>query len=952
MKKLRLSSLLFLLACLLAGDSYAQLVYPRYTAANRPGGLDWQELNTPHFRLIFPNGEDSSAYAAGRILEQQYPGSQKLSGGSLSRFPVILKNYSDRANGFVTPMNFRMEFDLAPFKAKGINPASGNWLEAVLPHELVHASQGNVNKFLSLPGLARILSPDLARVVNFYPPAGVHEGLAVYQESHAVLDGGGRGNLGFFNNQFNANLNSDHPWNMGQTLLSSSRTIPYDRHYISGYTFTNWLQDTYGEDASLNAIRFHYSYFFFGYGLALKHVTGKWPAELYDEYNEAMNADESQRLSLISDRTESAQKLHPTSFRGTQMRKPVWIDDHTILYYGTFYNARPGFYTYDLNTNKTRLLSETIAVSDYNYQLLDDHTLLYSTYTPGILYGSSFKADLVTLDLRSGKTHKLTHKKRVYSPADIGSATLALQTNGSSANIVTISSGVVTDTLKEFTRNIPVALVASLYDPNRLAVLINRRGAQALWITSLQNLSSDLDSSPTIAFKTGSVYDPQWHPSEDKLLFSMDEPSGMNVYEYDLDSHSVIQITDSKYNAFEASYSPDGSQIAYVVQNDNEKILTTLDRQDFLNTPVQSASLYTDAEFETRQQIPVVGSKISVSDWTVGKYRAFPGWLKPRGVFPVFRKGDGTSTIQWGMAMFSTDPLQSQAYYGEITGINNRLYFDIDYNLETFTPGLGLSLSTSPVFGYYQNQSSTRIDDELEISTSQSFILRQDTRLTYLSFRPSFTINRFRYYTLQNEPISDHFKRQYASLFTQFVANILTLPRDVQPSSGIGTFALLEKDVSSDYPNKRAVAYGGVFGYLSPLRRFNQSLRLDLHFLSQTSGSKFYGNTTIIPQGFTDRQSFDAANNLARFSTRYSIPILYPDNGWLTVPLYLNYVYLGLFSHTITDLNSGDLYNSSRSIYGASLNFSFKVSNFDFILELGFAYEPTRNKTEFILGDF
>lgn len=952
MKKFRFLPLLFLFVCLLAGDTFAQLVYPRYTAANRPGDLDWQELNTPHFRLIFPSGEDSSAFTTGRILEQQYPLAQKLAGGSLSRFPVILKNYSDRANGFVTPMNFRMEFDLAPFKAKGINPASGNWMEAVLPHELVHASQGNVNKFLSLPGLASILSPDIARIVNFYPPAGVHEGLAVYQESHFVLDGGGRGNLGFFNNQFNANLDSDQPWNMGQTLLTSSRTIPYDRHYISGYTFTNWLQDTYGEDASMNAIRFHYSYFFFGYGLALKHVTGKWPAELYEEYNEAMNVAESTRLSGITNRTEDAQELHFTSFNGAQMRKPLWLNENTILYYGTFYNARPGFYTYDLNTDKTRLLSETIAVSDYNYQVLAGNKLLYSTYTPGVLYSSAFKADLITLDLGSGKTEKLTQKKRVYSPALIGSTTLALQTSGSSANIVTIRGGVVTDTLKEFTQSIPVGLIASTKESDKLAVLINKRGVQALWITSLKSLPSDLDGAPTIAFKEGSVYDPQWHPTENKLLFSVDRSTAVNVYELDLNSGTVFQITDSKYNAYEASYSPDGETIAYIVQKDNEKILTTLNRKDFFNNPVGPASLLSDTDFEERQNLPVIGSEISVSDWTVKTYRTFPGWLKPRGVFPVFRQGDGTSTIQWGMAMFSTDPLQRQAYYGEITGINDRLYFDIDYNLETFAPGLGLSLSTSPVFGYYQNQSSTRVDEEFEISTSQSFILRQDTRLTYLSFRPSYTINRFRYYTLQNESITGHYQRQYASLFTQFVANVLTLPRDVQPSAGIGTFTLLEQDVTSDFINKRAVAYGGVFGYLSPLRKFNQSLRLDLQFLSQTSGSRFYSNSTIIPQGFTDRQSFDAATNLARLSTRYAIPIAFPDNGWLTVPVYLNYVYLGLFSHTITDLNARDLYKNSRSVYGASLNFSFKVSNFDFILELGLAYEPTRNQTEFILGDF
>ncbi|PWG68187.1 hypothetical protein DF186_25635, partial [Enterococcus hirae] len=66
---------------------------------------------------------------------------------------------------------------------------------------------------------------------------------------------------------------------MGQSVNISDYTLPYNRHYIGGYTFTKWLLDTYGIDAASESIGFHQYFFFLGYGTALKHTTGKWPGK-------------------------------------------------------------------------------------------------------------------------------------------------------------------------------------------------------------------------------------------------------------------------------------------------------------------------------------------------------------------------------------------------------------------------------------------------------------------------------------------------------------------------------------------------------------------------------------------------------------------------------------------------------------------------------------------------
>ena len=62
---------------------YAQNTTPFYPIEYRPYKGNWLQLNTPHFRIIYPEGLDSIAYNSGRILEQQYPLAQSLTGGSL-----------------------------------------------------------------------------------------------------------------------------------------------------------------------------------------------------------------------------------------------------------------------------------------------------------------------------------------------------------------------------------------------------------------------------------------------------------------------------------------------------------------------------------------------------------------------------------------------------------------------------------------------------------------------------------------------------------------------------------------------------------------------------------------------------------------------------------------------------------------------------------------------------
>ena len=949
-----------------------------YFPVHRPAGLEWQQLKTKHFRIIFPKSEDSLAYRAASILENQFPKTVELSGGDLKNFPIIISNYNDLSNGFVTPNNFRSEFDASPFKGKAINPRSGDWFEAVLPHELLHATHGSLIVPYSVPWLYGLFSPDFARSFNFFPPVGVHEGLAVHHESENVAVNGGRKNYAFFNNQFNARISSNDPWSAGQTFNVSRYTLPYNRHYISGSTFTQWLHNNYGENVSKNAIRFHHKYFFLGYGFALKHETGKWPGELYDEYLEDKKNAEAERQSQIDGSTSNKQWYIGSSFKGLSQRKPIWTKNSEIVFFSSHYNAPRGFYSYDLASKKTKRLAEIFTVSDYNIDYDPvANSILFSEYDADLLYSSAYKAELKRLDLDSNKLFEITEEDRVYSPTISGSNIVALQTEGASANVIIIDGDGNKSVLARFNDATPISIKANPSSPDQLALIVNRRGIQALWITTPQTIAQDILQAPRVAFKDASIFDLDWHPSEQKLLFTADRYPAMNVYELNLTNGDVLQKTNSIFNAFEASYSPDASSIAYVVQQNQEQMVAILNEQDFYNKRIPRDALLSGNELEEKLTRPLLGSDIDTDSWSTENYKSDLSWLKPRAVLPVLRENSGAT--QFGVNLQSIDALSSQSYSAEVTGIQSRLWYNLSYTNKTFWPGFKVRAYSDPSFGlldFGPNNRYSVMEQErgFDLSIPMNFTINGTTRGKSLYISPRITAEQFRYFDLSPEAISDFETQIKAGGFTQLSWNILTQRRDIQPSAGFSLFAFLDKalndqDVLLTFNDgnqalleirDRWAAYYGLIGYVAPLRKYNQSLRYDVQFLNQ-SEFLLYSKSTIIPESFTDNaflvsaNSNETFNNLGRFSTRYTIPLAFPGDGGMLVPLYLQAIYLSAFSHTITNLEQNsfdDLISSSRSVFGAGLHFQFNIANLTFDFGLGVSFEPTRNNAKFVFGDF
>nr|WP_245859358.1 hypothetical protein [Spirosoma aerolatum] len=99
-----------LLTTLLLPASLTALAQTLPVLDQNPTRLRWYQLNTPHFRVLYPTGLDSTAQRTANRLEDLYEPASASLGKQPRRLSVLLQNQTTNSNGFVTLFPRRSEF--------------------------------------------------------------------------------------------------------------------------------------------------------------------------------------------------------------------------------------------------------------------------------------------------------------------------------------------------------------------------------------------------------------------------------------------------------------------------------------------------------------------------------------------------------------------------------------------------------------------------------------------------------------------------------------------------------------------------------------------------------------------------------------------------------------------------------------------------------------------------
>lgn len=275
------------------GTLSAQDIFP---TQQMPFSVRWRQLQTPEFRLIFPEDAENEAQRTANLLHGiLHPGAQPFApvGRSLGRQPgrisILLQNRTTFTNGFVNFAPRRSEFFTMPPQSNN-DFGTVDWLALLSVHEMRHVVQYDKAK----TGLSRLIYwlsgyNGLTAVANLSAPRWFFEGDAVGMET--LMLPGGRGRLPRFDLLYRTQLLQRGAWGYHKAHQRSFRDAVSD-HYVLGYLLTTALRRQAGAQALDRIARsaFAASLFPLTFSRAVKKETGLSLVGVYRAMNRELDS--------------------------------------------------------------------------------------------------------------------------------------------------------------------------------------------------------------------------------------------------------------------------------------------------------------------------------------------------------------------------------------------------------------------------------------------------------------------------------------------------------------------------------------------------------------------------------------------------------------------------------------------------------------------------------------
>lgn len=1018
------------------GQASAQ-IYPNRV---RSQAIEWEELRSETFRILYPRHAYDAAARTAALLDWQYPVLAESIGGTLSDFPIVLNAGNSLSNGYVTTLLTRSEIELRPIKGKTLNPRSGGWLETVVPHELVHAVHFGVRPRWSPTNLIDLVSPDLTRSVHSAVPLGFHEGIAVDHESEGVYPGAGRANYAYFNGRFSA-VDEVSPWSMGQLFHTSTVTLPYDRHYLGGTAFMQWFRTTYGQEAVQELIRRHYHAPFLGFGVAMLGTTGLWPSQLYRQFRSDLEAKDALSSVVPSSAPADEVLFAPPGWKGTRIGRPMWVDPNTLLVHASSYNAPDGFYEFKLDGSRVdssmlsvensgalepksgssgevrsprriRLVHEARSVGDLVVTFNPDSSQLwYAAYTPDRRFDEVWGTELRGFDVPSddpdrrnaGSFTAYESDADLFAPTWNRSHKLALLDSLDTPSMVVLGSDPgILDTLHLGAGTVPVQVEMRPGHSDSLAVLARKGRMQGVWIVDHPRSILEIleGRAPDLHLTEGAVLDISWHPSGERLAFTADSAGTLSIFELDLPSRTVRPLVHTRRNAFEPSYSPDGTRLAYIRQHIEEQHLAILTipplpdpassapsspassspepdhRTATRHHPADGASTH-DAASPVHPAPPLPGAPLP-DHWERSPLGQSMRWLRPRLVLPYAADVAGSDETEFGLQIASSDILRENTYFGSFTYLEDRIWSDFRYRYSGFWPGFSLSLKSRPSYLTFRlpgSEGETFLKDYLMREQSVGFSNPFEWNLSdgihrssRLRIEPSVELGQSTLHIPGDAgaAVSDGIPLRRIGVFASWSRNLRQFDRDMMPNAGRVFYLQTDRDAETPrfefeadgkrYRGQFAARYGvraGVSGYFPIASKRNQTGRIRLEWIRQSTNP--YYSIRSLTRGLVQTHPVAGSGQGFYGDLRLTMPLAHPDQGGLTVPFYLGSVYLASYTRAFLPMEAaGFTPVPDRTAVGTGIGLRtrFRISNLLFDAGIGVFYNLRNQSLELDIGEF
>ena len=528
-----------------------------------PPALRWQEVRTPHFRVLFAGGIDSAAQRTAARLEQLHgPGVATLSVRPRP-ISIVLQNQTTVPNGFVTFLPRHAEFFTTPQQGFGLGTV--DWLDGLAVHEYRHVGQFEKAR----QGVGRVLGPlfgdGALGIAAVGVPQWFFEGDAVGTET--ALTRSGRGRIPHFDVGLRANLLSGRRYSYQKAVNGSLRDNVPD-WYVLGYVMTSYLKVHYGPAVWAQALDRYYRFPFypFSFSNAIRRTTGLRVEQLYERSMSEVDSLWLRQHAAAANPTEPAftpvqpfkQQASEKIF--TQYQHPQYVTDSTVLALKTGLNDIPRLVLLRRH-GREQVVFTPGQLNIPEMLSVNGGKAVWPEYQPDRRWGQRIASELKVLDLQTGQLTRIGRGQR-YSAAALspdGRRLVAARTDAAYHHALVILDA-QTGTEIQTLPNPPNDFYQQpRWHPDGRRVVAVTLSVAGKTIAVIDPATGA--SKPLLPVANVNLANPQ--PWRDFVLYNSSQTGIDNLYAVSARTGQTFRVTSRPFGAYQAAVAPDGRSLAF-----------------------------------------------------------------------------------------------------------------------------------------------------------------------------------------------------------------------------------------------------------------------------------------------------------------------------------------------------------------------------------------------------
>jgi len=700
--------------------------------------LEWRTIQTDHFYIHYHSGTERTARVVAKIAEDVYdPITSLYQYKPEGRVSFIIKDYDDFSNGATYFFDNKIEIwaSALDYDLRGTH----NWLRNVITHEYTHMVQIQTTlKFgRKIPAFylqwLQYESERRKDVLYGYPngivsypisgfvvPVWFAEGVAQYNRKEFGYDSWDSHRDMIL--RMYALENRLLTWNEMATFGKTS--LGNESSYNSGYALVRYIAEHYGEDKLREISTNLSSPSAFTIDGAIEKAIGKDGEELYNEWKDFLQSDYTVRTTEIKKDLIAGTTIADIGFANFY---PTFSPDGKKIAYisnkEADYMMLSSLYLYDVQTKTEKMLKAGVR-SNLSWSP-DGKKIYYAKNSKDNPHWSSV-FDLYIYDLEQDEETRLTHGLRAYAPS--------VSPDGKTIAFVSASDGTV-NVFKVNTDGLNIKKLTSysqgeqVYNPKW-----SPDGKTIMFDYSIKDgrdiaiVSADSGEVKFILATPDDERNAVITSDGNRIVYSSDKTGIFNLYEYDINTKTVNQLTNVLGGAFMptvnsagqvafASYTSTGYKIAMLdsvrtIQNPSTyphtnpiELASVGDINQTQKTDWDALRLYDDAQISSLKDTTYRNTSTGL---------AFFPFLRVDNYNP---KNKGIDVLKLGVYAYSYDVLDRYGFFAGVA-MNKKferdLFFIFDYRGKI--PGL-FQLGFEPSVSFEAYNIARKTDTRVEFST-------------------------------------------------------------------------------------------------------------------------------------------------------------------------------------------------------------------------------------------